>query len=660
MKKRYIRLTTIIITLTACISALSFANDISLYTTPREQKKDDNRKSLEKKVEEFNRIQNAIQTIEKSDTQEFDTWFSTQEAAVRATNLTQDLNTIISDIEKIQQKRKENNDNYKEIMKQISRVIIDIKVTNNTVNESVVKMNLLTKRMITMMAKLDETRDYLDNTREAIIKILPSLYMMQNAYTNQAWSIDDLKLLLGNNEALSTTLSFDDMVHGLSIKLDGLLVELSEAEKKYTSAIRELHDTRKEMKETILLYREKINTLEEQRAYLLDFLSLYKWNKIKFDKNIKNIFETRTQLLARIQKTVIEAQEAMNTTLLESWSVYKEFYNMKDDREKRPNMFSWPILPIESITTFFGWTITIWWNDEVYSGLQIVANQGQEVYSLADWIVYYVQDQNGIGTNWVAIIHKNGYISVFTNLQRVFPKAWTIVDRWELIGLVGWQPWTRWAWRFSSQPMLNMQLFKDGKAIDPLTLLDLSVINNPSILPENYQTKYDADLRSRSSVIDFTDIKFMEWNSVRERRLKFLDTVAAWPYDSIVLWESAAEWTNVDVDLGICIWFAETSMWRHFASENNIWNVWNNDRGDRVDKDSPLDWAKAIYNVLNNRFLWGYRTIYELSWYGNKDWAIYASSEYNWQKNVSRCLSMIKWYIVPEDFPFRTYWKLVD
>ena len=83
-------------------------------------------------------------------------------------------------------------------------------------------------------------------------------------------------------------------------------------------------------------------------------------------------------------------------------------------------------------------------------------------------------------------------------------------------------------------------------------------------------------------------------------------------------------------------------MGRAFASANNIGNVGNNDRGDRVDKESPLVGARAIYTTLNNGYLGGYNTIFELSGYGNKEGAIYASSEYNWQKNVSRCLSTIK------------------
>jgi hypothetical protein len=56
---------------------------------------------------------------------------------------------------------------------------------------------------------------------------------------------------------------------------------------------------------------------------------------------------------------------------------------------------------------------------------------------------------------------------------------------------------------------------------------------------------------------------------------------------------------------------------------------------------------------LNNIHLWEYHTISQLSRYGNVDGKIYASSPINWQRNVTKCLSQIKWYYVPEDYPFR-------
>jgi hypothetical protein len=59
--------------------------------------------------------------------------------------------------------------------------------------------------------------------------------------------------------------------------------------------------------------------------------------------------------------------------------------------------------------------------------------------------------------------------------------------------------------------------------------------------------------------------------------------------------------------------------------------------------------------TLNNAYLWSYHTINQLSRYGNKDGKIYASSPINWQTNVLKCLSQIKGYYIPEDFPFRIW-----
>ena len=57
--------------------------------------------------------------------------------------------------------------------------------------------------------------------------------------------------------------------------------------------------------------------------------------------------------------------------------------------------------------------------------------------------------------------------------------------------------------------------------------------------------------------------------------------------------------------------------------------------------------------TLNNKYLGNYHTIKQLSRYGNTDGKIYASSPINWQSNVQKCLSKIKGYYIPEDFPFR-------
>jgi len=63
--------------------------------------------------------------------------------------------------------------------------------------------------------------------------------------------------------------------------------------------------------------------------------------------------------------------------------------------------------------------------------------------------------------------------------------------------------------------------------------------------------------------------------------------------------------------------------------------------------------ARLIYTTLNNTYLGNYNIILDYNGYGNPDGKNYATSTYNWQNNVTKCLSRIKGYPVPDDYPVR-------
>lgn len=142
---------------------------------------------------------------------------------------------------------------------------------------------------------------------------------------------------------------------------------------------------------------------------------------------------------------------------------------------------------------------------------------------------------------------------------------------------------------------------------------------------------------------------------ISKRRKDFVEKYWVWDFWILSNWEKASEWMWIDVDMWICIWFAESSMWRNLSSENNIWNVWNNDRWDRRNYETAIGWIRAIFFALNNKYLGSYYSINQLSRYWNKTWKIYASSQFNWHKNVKYCLSQIKWYSVSDNFVYRVW-----
>lgn len=127
-------------------------------------------------------------------------------------------------------------------------------------------------------------------------------------------------------------------------------------------------------------------------------------------------------------------------------------------------------------------------------------------------------------------------------------------------------------------------------------------------------------------------------------------------YDKEYLFETFYWWGKmfwVYPELAICIAKADTTLWRHTKSANNLGNVGNNDRGNTVAFDSEHKAVKAIYQTLNNQYLGNYQYVADLSRKFNKDGKVYATSEQNRHNNVMNCMSVIRWETVSDYFAFR-------
>jgi hypothetical protein len=120
-------------------------------------------------------------------------------------------------------------------------------------------------------------------------------------------------------------------------------------------------------------------------------------------------------------------------------------------------------------------------------------------------------------------------------------------------------------------------------------------------------------------------------------------------YDLIELWNQY----KIDYALVVCIARADSGLWTQLKSTNNIWNVWNNDRWNTVSYETLYEWRKAIFRVLNNKYLWHKQSIWSLSvwWWWTRPY--YATSEYNWNMNILNCMGNIYDTQITEDYLFR-------
>lgn len=575
-------------------------------------------------------------------------------AVNRVTKLQTDVETIKEELFKLDEEQRAKNPdmttNYKQARTEMVRVIASIQWTSENLSWSLEKLSQYQKKMKDLLKQLRDAEVSEKKAKEYMDEYMTLLYKMQLKIYDQDWeNIDDIRLFV-NSDNFNETFIGNDLLSAMTVQLWELIEKSSNEKEKKTKLLTKLWKLKIEAQESIKEYRSEIERLEQKKQYLVNFMKLY---KEKSDSKLESILTSKEDVNTMVLTFIDDIVKKNYRTNDNIPGNIKTMLNAPDSSDDDAAPIAWPIYPIENITHYFNDADFEKENWFKHQAIQIEAKQGTPVYAARDGVVYYVSNWFD-WISWILIIHKEGYVTLYEYMNQIIVKDWDIVQRWQLIWYSGWEPGTMWAWFASEWENLTFWVYKDWVAIDPLTILDLSVVTDwENTLPEDYRLKYLNDQLVRP--IDVSDLKIMEWKTVDERAQRLLNGYGVGVYKDLDFWNSVVEWTNIDRDVVICIWVAESTLGKHLTTSNNIWNVWNNDRWDRVAYDTPYAWARLIATTLNNQYLWWYHTINQLSRYGNEDGKIYASSPINWQRNVMKCLSKIKWYTVPEDFPFRTW-----
>ncbi len=583
--------------------------------------------------------------------------FDIKKARSSISELNNSVEWITNTLFDLDKKEKEKNNKitnkYREIRQQIVNVINDI---HNTIYDSkniIKKINLYKKEIKKSQIELKNLKKDILKTKKYLENLLILFYKTNNEiYSNWENNIDDIKIII-QSETIPETIASDFMIKSLIFQLNDILDKLKQKENKHKKIMKKLTELKLSSQNKLKKYNEELDKLNQKKNYLIDFIDIYKNNQVKW-KNIDSLFEDTKNVFNRIDDIVSDIKQEKYLTIFEIKDKLDILKNIESNDLEKKYPFAWPVYPIKNIHRYF-WDETFekqYWVK--FKWIQIQTKQWTPIYSTKDWLVYKIIDnKNNIWINWILILHKNWFVSVYMYLNKILVKEWDIIRRWQIIWYSWWEPWTRWAWFISKYSNLTFFIYKDWIAIDPLKLLDLSVVYYNNEIPEDYNIKYLKDKYKRW--IDITDLTFMTWKNKLYKTNNFLKLYWIWVYSDIAFWKSVSKWTNIDQDVLICIAFAESTLWKYLTTSNNIGNVWNDDSWNRISFWSAYNWAKAIANTLNNIHLWNYHTIYQLSRYWNKNGKIYASSSKNREKNVINCLSQIKWYYVPEDYPFRIW-----
>lgn len=558
---------------------------------------------------------------------------------------------------------------------------IEDKITEvNVTNMKIVKTR---KDIEVWKQTIELLKEKIKNNKIVLLEYVTHIYKKWNLTFSEGNNIDNIKWIILNWEDIWEILN--DLHFKSMLELTGQ--KLIEKHRQYVWAIyvkkMELESNQSSLitLRNHLIIEKKI--LDEKKDFKQRILDMTKWKEELYRKYIKDKIEIERKMRLKELKESIIFHNTKNRTLKENNCEYVDIINDQEKLYKMPskcielnkiiywesklqklnyvgiNPFKWPLSPAYGITAYFH---DKWYKDEIWwehNAIDIKTPQWSSVKAASDWYVVYLNPANSDAYSYVAIKHSDWFVTVYWHLSDVLVRQYDFVKEGEVFAKSGWEYGTKWAWYLTTWAHLHFEVIQNKDFIDPLEFLDTSYITFAD-LADKYKYKFYNDFKIRKWY-EFQDVSKsnrwlkVDWLTEVERQKSLLDKYAKWWFRDWNMWvEESLDW-NVDPTFVMCIWIAETWLWKHTKTDNNVWNVWNTDSWATKIMWSPREWVRWIVYTLNNKYLWKYEELKELSRYGNKTGSIYASSDYNWHNNITKCMSVIKQQYIADDFNFRLY-----
>lgn len=534
--------------------------------------------------------------------------------------------------------------------------------------------------------KIYDAKTKIAESKETILKYLTYIYSKGDwMYDWNDNDIDVIRSIVLNDWNLWDLLNDIHFKTLVEISWQNLVDLHRQLEKEYYYSKEEF---KKEKLEALKLKSElnaKNNELESQKTYKEDLLNVTKWQEALYNKLILSKQERVWEVKEKIDNLNVNyadifnnignkydcnvnfsASWAMNIWPAKKWEspkcaeirtyflLEKKLRESSNDNSWK-NPFYWPVQPNRWISTYYHdeeYFSSLWSEHEA---IDIPVSQWTDIIAPSDWYVYFVSPPASWAYAYIALKHAWWFVTVYWHVSEILVQPFEYIQAWQVFAKSWWAPWTPWAWPMTSWAHLHFELYKDRQSVDPLRFLDVTQMRFEN-LDLKYRYKYIEDLKLKywnKVNTDRFQKFYIAWDSEIDRQKSLLDKYAAPGFNDWNIWvEEAIAW-KVDPSFLMCIWLAETWLWKHLKTANNVWNIWNTDSWGTYDFTNPREWIYWMTKTLNNRYLRKSNSIDMLSRWWNKDWAIYASSSKNWHNNLVKCLSSLKWRFVEDDYKFR-------
>ena len=584
---------------------------------------------------------------------------------------------IVSKVISLEETVKEMDEDIEEKAKEINKInakVIEVKdkiVSNKKI------INLLRKKI--------------EEHRKILLDYMIYIYKKWNfvSYEN---NIDNLKTIILSDQNIS------DIIDDLHFKwiVEITWKKLIDEHRGYVS---ELYVKKVELEKQEINYKKlrKVSIVEkkvlnDKKKFKEKILKEFKWKQVLYEKFIKDKIKiekkivlkqlkekikfknVRKKLLEKyncefvdVSKNTVESRSLSERCLSINKMIYSES-QLKWFNATWNNIFSWPVFPSNWISAYFhdGSYKELFWSS--HDAIDIPTSQWTSIRAPADGYVIYIEKPVSEDYAYIALKHSDWFVTVYWHVSEVLVDELDFVKAWDIFAKTWWEYWTTWAWIMTTWPHLHFEVFRDKQYVDPINFLDISILPF-EFIPSKYEFKFYSDFKDRKwyeykNKKEKSKFFSLDWETEVERQKKLISKYAVWSFRNWHMWvEESLDW-NIDPTFVMCIWLAETWLGKNMKTAYNVWNVWNTDSWATRSLKNARSWVYYIVRTLNNKLLGRYNSINKLSCYGNREaklcdpkkpvWDfVYASSPDHRHNNIIKCMSVVKWRYVEDDYNFR-------
>lgn len=572
----------------------------------------------------------------------------------------------------------------------------EIKTTKDEIlalSRNIVSINT---EITTIKEEIEIKNKEIFENKKVLLEYISHIYKKQNLiYSKEGSEIDSLKTVLINSSSLWDILSeihFSQILEVTGQQLiekhrrliKEMFVKKLDLERK-TKSLKEMKSQelikrksqleKRNFREKILAYTKWKEELFQQ--YIKDKIAVENRLKIKILQNKIKLKEQKKQILSKYNCDYIDENVLNNISSLDLYIQETSSWSTNDCLElnkiliweaklssfpvNTKNIFLWPISPSNWLSSYFrdkSYFDSVWAS---HDAIDIKAPQWTDIIAPADWYVTFLKEPIDEWYAYVVLKHADGFVTVYWHVNEVLVKKYDFIKAWEVFARSGWELWTVWAWLITTGPHLHFEVYKDKEYVDPLNYLDLTELGEENIpKDQKYIYKFYDDYKEKNWVdyeweLSKEVLVFkLEWETEIDRQKDLLVKYATSDFNNWEVWVEEAVDGNIDPSFLMCIWLAETGLWRNLKTAYNVWNVWNTDSWLTRDFENARSWIYWMVKTLNNKFLSKYNDMSKLSRYWNKSGPIYSSSPINWHNNMVKCLTALKDKHIPDNYNFRT------